>query len=80
MDHQKELEYLRRDCSTLLELFIARAGESERRLRELKLPVTPAQDLKISERRRAEFEACHEYILAVGKLDAFLRRQLETVQ
>jgi hypothetical protein len=80
MASQQEFDRLRKQCSGTLQQFIAEARDAERQMQHLRLPVGVDKNLKFTSQRRAEFEACHVYLTAVHRLDAFLKRQLEFIQ
>jgi hypothetical protein len=80
MARQQELDHLRHDCSATLEEFVAEARKAERQMQDLQLPVSVADDLEFTQQRRAEFQACHVYLMAAHRLDDFLKQKLELIQ
>jgi hypothetical protein len=49
-------------------------------MQDLQLPVSVADDLEFTQQRRAEFQACHVYLMAAHRLDDFLKQKLELIQ
>ena len=80
MTNQPQFDRLRRTCSATLTEFITAAHETERQMQTLELPVHVAEDLQFLSQRRAEFDACHAYIMASHQLTDFVRQQLEFIQ
>lgn len=76
MSDQPEFDYLRRTCSAALGHFISEARETDHRMQQLTLPVSLETASQFSSQRRAEVDACEEYLAASNYLDAFVKQHL----
>jgi hypothetical protein len=80
MTNRRQFDRLRQTCSATLAEFITAAHETERQMQHLRLPVGVDQDRKILSQRRAEFDACHAYVVASHELAEFVHQHLELIQ
>jgi len=80
MTDQPHFDRLRRNCSATLKQFITYAGETERKIQGLDLPVSVTEFQQFMTKRQAEYDACHEYLEASGQLVDFLKQQLQYIQ
>lgn len=80
MADQLQFDRLRRTCSAKLKQFITEAHETERQMQYIRLPVGVQEARQFLTRRQAEYNACHEYLLASSRLADFLRQKSQSIQ
>ena len=80
MTDQPQFDRLRRTCSARLKQFITEAHQTERRMKNLSLPAGVREFHRLTIQRRAEYDACHEYLLASRQVADFLQQQLQSIQ
>ena len=76
MTDQLEFDLLRRTCSAALEHFVSKARETDRRMQQLTLPVSLEMARQFTSQRRAEVDACEEYLVVSNHLAAFVQQHL----
>jgi hypothetical protein len=80
MPDQVRFDRLRRTCSARLKQFITEAHQTERLMQNLGLPAGVREFQQFTTQRGAEYDACHEYLLAYSQLADFLQQQLQSIQ
>ncbi len=80
MTDEPQFDRLWRNCSATLKQFITYAGETERDIHGLALPVNIREFQQFMSKRRAGYNACHEYLVASEQLVDFLKQRLQYIQ
>ena len=76
MTEQLEFDLLRRTCSAALEHFVSEARETDRRMQQLTLPFSLETTRQFTSQRRAEVDACEDYLVVSNRLAAFVQQHL----
>ena len=80
MTDQPQFDRLQRNCSAKLKQFILEAHQTEPHMQDLNLPAGVQEFHQLMTKRQAEYDACHEYLLASEQLADFLKQQLQYIQ
>jgi hypothetical protein len=79
MTDQQEFDRLRQTCSDALKQLIFAAHETEFQMQQLSLPVSLEAARQFSAQRHAEAQSHEAYMVASGRLAAFVQQHLYIV-